>query len=119
MAALTVQTPNVVGITPTYAAGASGGDTAAVLAGSRYLLHLKNTSGGALTATLDDPTSQVPAGTLAATFNPDITVSVPATTGDKMLLIDASRFRDTTGNINITYSANPPTGLTVGVFGPF
>lgn len=119
MAALTVQTPNVVGITPTYAAGASGGDTVATLAGARYLLHLKNTSGGALTVTLDDPTSQVPAGTLAAAFNPDITVSVPATTGDKMLLLDASRFRDATGNWNITYSANPPTGLTVGVFGPF
>jgi hypothetical protein len=119
VAALTVQTPNVVGITPTYAAGSSGGDTFAALAGARYLLHMKNTSGGALTVTIDDPTSPVPAGTLAATFNPDITISVPATTGDKMMFLDASRFRDANGNWNITYSANPPTGLTLGVFGPF
>lgn len=119
MAALTGQTPNVTGVTPTYAAGASGGDTFAAQAGARYILHFKNTSGGAITVTMDDPTSPTPAGTLAATFNPDITLSVPATTGDKMLLVDANRFRDANGNFNITYSTNPPTGLTVGIFGPF
>jgi hypothetical protein len=36
-----------------------------------------------------------------------------------MMFLDASRFRDANGNWNITYSANPPTGLTLGVFGPF
>lgn len=119
MAAVAVQTPNVTGLTPSYQAGASGGDTAVLLQGSRYLLHAKNTSAGAISVIVDDATSATPSGTLVAAFNPDITVSVPATTGDRMILIDASRFRDSLGNTNISYSTNPPTGLTLAVIGPF
>lgn len=119
MAAVAVQSPTVTGLAPSYQAGASGGDTAVLLQGSRYLLHCKNTSAGVISVIVDDATSATPSGTLVSTFNPDITVSVPATTGDRMILIDGSRFRDATGNTNISYSTNPPTGLTVAVFGPF
>jgi len=68
------------------------------------LLRFTNTGGGAVTVTVDDPTSITPVA--ATAFNPDIGVSVPATTGVRTFLIpDVTRFTDpSTGRLNWTYS---------------
>jgi len=116
MAVLTVQTPTAVGSTLTYAAVAGGGDSFAALSGARYLLLFRNTGGAGSVPTVDDPTSATPVG--ATTFNPDMAgTSVPATTGVTAMLIDANRFRDASGNVNMTYSAS--SGVTLAVVGPF
>lgn len=113
MATLTKQQIIPAGITPTYAAGSSGGDK--VLPGPTTFVHFKNTSGGAITVTIDDPNSVSPSG--ATAFNPDLVLAIPLTTGDKMMGPITDRFAAVAdGLAAITYSANPPTGLTVGAF---
>lgn len=68
------------------------------------LLRFTNTGGGAITVTVDDPTSVSPVA--ATAFNPDIGVSVPATTGVRVFMIpDVTRFVDpATQRLNWTYS---------------
>jgi hypothetical protein len=100
---------------PSFAAvGAS--DTIPVNPGGKYLLIVKNAGGSADSVVIDDPTSGTgPAGATTAT-NPDVTVSVPATTGERHFYLDANRFRDSTGVINLTHSFT--TSVTCIVYGP-
>lgn len=112
MAALATQTVTQAGLAPTYAAGANGGDTCNP--GDNVMLHVKNTSGGAITVTVTDQLTPVPGGSAAVN---NLVKSVPATTGDVMIgPINAARFaRASDGQAVITYSTNPPTGLTLAV----
>lgn len=113
MAVLTKQKVTLGGTTPTYAAAAGGGDEFVnnQASGSRTFLHVKNTSGGIITVTIDDPNSREPEG--STEFNPDLAVEIPATTGDKMIGPIGPRFIDADGNTNISYSG--VTNLTVAV----
>lgn len=115
MAVLTKQKLAVSGTTPTYAAAAAGGDSVVndQADGSRTFLHFKNTGGSPINVILDDPNSKDPGN--ATTFNPDVTVAIPATTGDKLIGPIGLRFVDGNGNTTWTYSATP-TGVTVAVF---
>lgn len=108
MALLATQTIGIAGTTPSYVAGSSGGDT--VIPVDRQFLHCKNTSGGGITVTVVVP------GVFMGQALADVAVVVPATTGDKMIPLDLKMADPVTGLINITYSANPPTGLTIGAF---
>jgi hypothetical protein len=114
MAVLSKQKLSLAGLAPTYAAAAAGGDTFVndQADGSRTFLHIKNTGGSPITVTLDDPNSKQPEGSTA--WNPDLAVTVPATTGDRMIGPVGGRFIDGNGNTAITYSATP-TGVTVAV----
>lgn len=109
MAVLTAQSVVAAGTAPTYAAAAAGGDTCVAPAG-RSWVHVKNGSGGAITVTV---VSQATPGVGLATSSR--AVSVPATTGERLIPIeDAAWVNATTGAISLTYSA--VTSLTVGVF---
>ncbi len=71
--------------------------------GARYLLRFANGSATPANVVLDDPTSVNPGD--ATTFNPDVTVSVPA--GEvRTMRVDAKRFRASDGFIKWTYSAD-------------
>lgn len=109
MAVLVASTPTPAGATPTFAAGASGGDRSPV--GDNVYLHFKNTSGGSITVTVDSVTP------CNYGSDHDLSVAVPATTGEKIVgPLPASRFASASdGLAAVTYSANPPTGLTVAV----
>lgn len=89
-------------------------DTVPLQGASRYMLHFKNTTGGAISPVIVDPTSQTPAG--ATAFNPSVTEGpIPATTGEGYAYISNSdRFRDSSGNMTITGG----TGAQVTVIGP-
>jgi hypothetical protein len=107
MAILTTQTIVRTGLAPTYAAAAGGGD--ACETGDDVFLHVKNTSGGAITVTLAIGASQ---STVSGVTYGNTTVSVPATTGDRMIGPVSSIYKDaTTGLATITYSG--VTNLTV------
>jgi hypothetical protein len=117
VAVFTVQTPSEVGSTLTYTAANAGGDSFAGASGQRYLILWRNTGGANITPTIDDPNSATPVG--ATAWNPDMVCTViPLTTGATAQIINASRFRDSSGNVNFTYSATP-TGVTCAVVGPF
>lgn len=111
MANLTTQNVTRAGVTPTYAAAAAGGDACEV--GDDIYLQFKNT-GTQKTVTLAIPSS---ASTYPNVAYTNTTVTVPATTGDKVVgPISAGLYKDpTTGLCTITYSPDA-TGLTVGVF---
>ncbi len=111
MANLATQVVNRAGLAPSYAACTAGGDT--FTPDAQTFLHVKNASGGALTVT-------VAIGSGAAAPIPNVAignvaVSVPATTGDRMIgPFPATYFADpTTGLAAITYSG--VTSLTIAV----
>lgn len=93
------------GLAPTYAAASAGGDK---LSPDRdTLLHVKNAGGAASTVTIVTP------GSVSGLAIADVSVSVPATTGDRMIgPLPAELFADPAdGLAAITYST--VTGVTV------
>lgn len=101
MALLATQQITPSGTTPTYGA-VSASDT--FRPGPNVFLHVKNAGGSADTVVVDDKNSVGPPGALQ--FNPDLSVSVPATTGDKLIgPLTADRYADaTTGLGTVTHS---------------
>lgn len=97
MALGTVQAIVATGVTPVYATPLS---SESITPGEDQFLHVKNASGGAVTVTLVDAGSTP--GASAAT-NP--TVSVPATTGDKMIYLNPNYVNPATGFITVNFSA--------------
>lgn len=97
MALLTLQVISDPSLTPSYGAVAST-DTCSYTPNS--FLHVKNVSGSPDTVTVVVPGTG-PYGVAI----PDPTVSVPATTGDRMIPIRASAVDPATGLITIQHSA--------------
>lgn len=107
MATLTVQQIAVTGITPSFASAAVGGDQ--FLNNGKCFLEVKNGSGGDITVTI---ATQATTGGYAVA---DQTVTVAATTGDKMIgPFPPDLFNDSSGYVQVTYSG--VTSLTVGAF---
>lgn len=110
MATLATQQIARTGLAPSYVAAAGGGD--ACETGDDIFLQVKNGSGGAITVTIAINSSQ---STVSGVAYTNTTVSVPATTGDRMIGPISSIYKDaTTGLATITYSG--VTSLTVGCF---
>ncbi len=107
MALLASQKVVRTGLAPTYAAATGGGDT--FTPGQNLFLHVKNASGASITVTLDTP------GTTSGLAIDNPAVSVPATTGDRMIgPLSGSLFAAAaTGLGSITYSG--VTSLTVAI----
>jgi hypothetical protein len=97
MALLTPQQITKAGLAPVYSA-VSASDTIADISPGMFL-HVKNVGGSPDTVTFDDAGS-TPGGNSPA----DPTVSVPATTGDRMVYIVPSYVSAATGLITITHS---------------
>jgi hypothetical protein len=106
MPQLTPQVVSLAGTTPTYGAAVA---STTVPCGEQNWLHVKNTAGSSMTVTLT-ATGKV-RGQLAA----DVVVTVPATTGDKMIgPIPAELFAGATdGSCAVTYSST--TNVTVAL----
>jgi hypothetical protein len=109
MALLSTQLVTRAGVAPAYAAAAAGGDTFSP--DQDTFIHLKNASGSAITVTIVTPRNDQWGNAIA-----DNTVSVPATTGERMIgPFPAESYADPTlGTASMTYSA--VTSLTVGCF---
>jgi hypothetical protein len=69
------------------------------------LLYVKNTTGSPVTVTIDAAGLTVgPAG--ASAFNADVAVSVPATTGERLIgPFPPARFNDSSGRVQLSWSA--------------
>lgn len=109
MATLTTQSITRAGVTPTYAAAAGGGDACEV--GDDVYLHVKNT-GTQKILTLAIPST---ASTYPNVVYTNVAVTIPATTGDKLIGPISALFKDvTTGLCTITYDS--ATAVTIGCF---
>lgn len=108
MALLTPQTVVRTGLQPVYTA-VNATDTIAQANGVDQFLHVKNANAGACTVTLVDG-GVTPAG--SAAVSP--TVSVPATTGDRMIgPLPNSMASSSTGLLSVTYS--PTASVTAAL----
>jgi hypothetical protein len=108
MADLVTQVVTNTGLAPAYAAASAGGDKV-VAPDADTFLHVKNTGGSPVTVTVATPGTA--AGGLAIA---DISVSVPATTGDRMIgPLPAEYYANPadSGKAAVTYSG--VTGVTV------
>lgn len=111
MATYTVQAIAETGTLGTYTA-VSSSDTFTPVSDAIHILHVKNAGGSSDTVTVDDPTSQTPAG--ATSFNPDQT-GPTANATERFYRIDPKRCRNpSTGLITVTHSFT--TTVTAAVF---
>lgn len=103
--------------TPTNNALTAAGDQFAAQPGAKYLLRFINGSATPGNVVLNDPVSVAPGD--STTFDPDVTVPIPA--GQvRTIRVEANRFRDPiTGMIAWTYSANITNAASVvEIYGP-
>ncbi|MGW4505691.1 hypothetical protein ACWENO_13730 [Streptomyces sp. NPDC004436] len=104
MALLAQQVVALTGLTPSYSAAAA---STTVQCGERSFLHVKNTAGSSMTVTL------TATGKIRGQGVADVVVTVPATTGDKLIgPITSDLFAGASdGTCAITYSST--TNVTV------
>lgn len=105
MAALSIQSIVAAGLAPTYSAASAGGDTLLNDTQKNTFLHVKNASGAAITVTIAPYVASVNVADVGAVSVPNISVSVPATTGDRMIGPFPASYTDANGNVNVAYSA--------------
>jgi hypothetical protein len=105
MAALTVQNISKTGLAAAFTAAAAGGDSFANDSTERTVLHCKNTNAATRDVTIvaQRTTANVPGG--GAVTIPNITVTIPATTGDVEIGPFPDAYNDSNGNVQVTYSA--------------
>ena len=105
---LTPQAINSAGIVPTNNGSLSVSDTYLVSNNGRVMLHFLKTGAGACTVTVTTP------GTVDGLAVTDRTITVPATTGDRMhSKFSPDVYNDENGDLAFTLSEI--TGLTVAV----
>lgn len=109
MALLTTQPITQLGVTPTYANASANGDT--VNAKARGFLHVKN-SGSSTTLTIAARVAAYNAPGFGDIPISDIVVTIPATTGDKMVEIPPESHG--IGGASLAWSQ--VTGITVAYF---
>jgi hypothetical protein len=113
MTALTIQNISAAGVTPSYQA-ATASDTVPGASGSeRLFIHAKNTNAATATVTIQpvSPTSARIPGVGNITV-PNIAVTIPATTGDKMIGPIPQAYIDATGTVTIA-NTGTITNLTL------
>jgi hypothetical protein len=104
MAALTLQTISIAGVTPTYATAASGGDT--FVNNGRTFLVVKN-GHATLTRTITiDSLTNCNQG-----FDHNLTITAPAVSEIWIGPFEPSRFNNSSGAVSATYSTE--ANLTV------
>lgn len=106
---LTVQEITVAGTTPSYTGSLSTSDTYRFSNDGRTFLHVKKSGANNCTVTITTP------ATVAGQAVADPTVTVVASTGDKMIgPFPSNPYNDSQGIVTVSYSE--VTGLTHGAF---
>lgn len=113
MAAITLQTIAAAGIGPTYQAATASDAVAGAPGDETVFIHAKNTNAATATVTINpvSPTTVKVPGVGTVTI-PAISVTVPATTGDRMIGPIPAAYIDATGTITLANSGTI-TNLTL------
>lgn len=106
--AITVQTPTIAGATPTYGSVDQANGNSFVHPGGTILIHVKNTNGSTRTLTIGAPTKHAGLSLTAPT------VTIPATTGDKMICgLDYTELVQSDGSVYLDWDAS--SGVTIAI----
>jgi len=116
MAAIAIQSIAAAGITPTYQAASASDTVSGAAATERLFIHAKNSNAATATVTIVpvSPTSVKVPG-VGAVSVPNIAVTIPATTGDKMIGPIPAAYIDATGNVTLA-NTGTITNLTLAAF---
>lgn len=116
MAAIAIQSIAAAGITPTYQAASASDTVSGAAATERLFIHAKNSNAATATVTIVpvSPTSVKVPG-VGAVSVPSIAVTIPATTGDKMIGPIPAAYIDATGNVTLA-NTGTITNLTLAAF---
>lgn len=107
MAVLATFNPSPTGATaPTFTAASAGGDKISN-PGQGCIAIVKNTSGASITATFVTPGNMINGVAV-----PDLAVSVPATTGERWVVL-GSEYADANNQCDVTYSATASVTIAV------
>lgn len=97
MATRTVQTASLTAVAPgPFSADVAGDKFAIPLTGPVHL-RIINGSGASITCTIDDPNSASPSG--ATSFNPDVVITVPASSTRVVKIDDRQRFTNSADSL--------------------
>jgi hypothetical protein len=78
----------------------------------RYLIHVKNTNGAGQNAIIRAAATTLPYEAFRQGLG-DLTVSLAATTGEKMIVVDSARFVQPGGNLNVDFDAGTAGSVAV------
>jgi hypothetical protein len=113
MSALTIQNISAAGITPSYQAATASDTIPGANGNERLFLHAKNTNAATATVTIQpvSPTTAKVPGVGNVTI-PNIAVTIPATSGDKMIGPIPQAYIDATGTVTLA-NTGTITNLTL------
>ncbi|WP_159728387.1 hypothetical protein [Methylosinus sp. Ce-a6] len=105
MSALTIQNISAAGLTPSFQAATASDTIPGANGNERLFLHAKNTNAATATVTINpvSPTTAKVQG-VGQVAVPAIQVTIPATTGDKMIGPIPQAYIDATGTVTIANS---------------
>ena len=106
MATITPQSASLAGVTPTYNTASTGGDKVAVSRNERTYIHVKNAAASPITLTIALQSGAVQLDDVGLVTPSDISVSVPATTGEKIIGPIPNAYIGSDGNANLAWSSN-------------
>ena len=105
MATYSTQSINTAGVAPTYNAAGASGDLVAVGSQERDYIHVKNGGGSPITVTIAPQVTSVYQDGVGNITPPTISVSVPATTGERLIGPIPAAYINSAGQVAVTWSA--------------
>lgn len=112
MSAITLQTITAAGITPSYQAATASDTVAGATGDDTIFIHAKNTNAAAATVTIAAVQSSARVTGIGTLTVPNIAVTIPATTGDKLIGPIPAAYIDGTGTITLA-NTGTITNLTL------
>lgn len=111
MAALTVQSIDEDGLTPSYSAAGGSGDTIADDGTQRTFLHVKNGGAGSVTVTVTAQVTSRSAPGMGSMTKADLSVAIAAGAEAMIGPFAPDAFKDSSGLVHVGYSGT--TSVTV------
>jgi len=112
MGAIAIQSISFAGLAPSYSAASASDTVTGVNPDDRLFLHYKNTNASPATVTITPVIASRRVPGIGIVFTPNLVLTVPATTGDKMAGPIPPDYIDATGTVTMAHTGTI-TNLTV------
>ena len=105
MATVTPQSATLAGVTPTYNTATTGGDKVAASLNERTYVHVKNAAASPVTLTIALQSGALYQDGVGMVTPSDLSISIPATTGEKIIGPIPQAYIGSDGNFNLAWSS--------------